>query len=157
MVAPSILKLSVLLVVGVCIFSSWSSASPTAKRNMGMDTNGFYGDTFDNGFGSFETVKRAHPQSKLLYRVVADKRIPRYQKRFSDGGMNGFHGDTFSSGFGDFSTQKKRFDSGNNGFFGDTFNDGFGDFSTAKRKKSMGMNSFHGDTFSHGFGDFETV
>ena len=33
---------------------------------MGMDT--FYGDTFDNGFGSFETVKRAHPQSKPLYR-----------------------------------------------------------------------------------------
>ena len=26
---------------------------------MDMDTNGFYGDTFNNGFGSFETVKRA--------------------------------------------------------------------------------------------------
>ena len=38
----------------------------SAKRSMGMDT--FYGDTFDNGFGSFETVKRAHPQSKPLYR-----------------------------------------------------------------------------------------
>merc|ERR1712223_1343417 len=134
------------------------------QRSMGMDTNGFYGDTFDNGFGSFETVKRSHGQSKPLYRIVAlpaaDKRVPRFSiqngKRM-DMGMNGFHGDTFSSGFGDFSTAKKRFDSGNNGFFGDTFNDGFGDFSTAKRKKSMGMNSFHGDTFSHGFGDFETV
>ena len=40
---------------------------------MGMDTNGFYGDTFDNGFGSFETVKRAHPQSKLLYRCESIK------------------------------------------------------------------------------------
>ena len=37
---------------------------------MDMDTNGFYGDTFNNGFGSFETVKRAagHGQSKPLYR-----------------------------------------------------------------------------------------
>lgn len=129
-----------------------------------MDTNGFYGDTFNNGFGSFETVKRAgHGQSKPLYRIVAlpaaDKRIPRFdmQSKRMDMGMNGFHGDTFSSGFGDFSTAKKRFDSGNNGFFGDTFNDGFGDFSTAKKKKSMGMNSFHGDTFSQGFGDFATV
>jgi len=150
------LKLSILLAVGVCIFSSWSSASPTEirKRSMGMDTNGFYGDTFDSGFGSFETVKRG---PKTMYRVVAlpsDKRV-RFGKRM-DMGMNGFHGDTFSSGFGDFSTQK-RFDSGNNGFFGDTFNDGFGEFSTAKRKKSMGMNSFHGDTFSNGFGDFSTV
>ena len=47
-------------------FEFWRQKS--AKRSMGMDTNGFYGDTFDNGFGSFETVKRAHPQSKLLYR-----------------------------------------------------------------------------------------
>jgi len=155
MVAPSILKLSILVAVGVCIFSSWSSASPTVKRGMDMDTNGFYGDTFNNGFGSFETVKRG---PKSMYRggaLPSDKRV-RLGKRM-DMGMNGFHGDTFSSGFGDFSTAKKRFDSGNNGFFGDTFNDGFGEFSTAKRKKSMGMNSFHGDTFSHGFGDFETV
>ena len=35
---------------------------------MDMDTNGFYGDTFNNGFGSFETVKRASGQSKPLYR-----------------------------------------------------------------------------------------
>ena len=45
-------------------FEFWRQKS--AKRSMGMDT--FYGDTFDNGFGSFETVKRAHPQSKPLYR-----------------------------------------------------------------------------------------
>lgn len=32
------------------------------KRGMDMDTNGFYGDTFNGGFGNFETAKRAyHP------------------------------------------------------------------------------------------------
>ena len=28
------------------------------KRGMDMDTNGFYGDTFNSGFGTFETAKR---------------------------------------------------------------------------------------------------
>ena len=33
---------------------------------MDMGTNGFYGDTFDSGFGSFETAKRRYiPTSSI--------------------------------------------------------------------------------------------
>ncbi len=69
------------------------------------NANGFYGDTFSNGFGDFGTAK----------------------KRFANGN-DGFYGDTFSNGFGDFSTAKKRMVSSFHGE--DTFSDGFGDFST---------------------------
>ena len=40
---------------------------------MDMDTNGFYGDTFNNGFGSFETVKRG---PKSMYRWEKSMQFP---------------------------------------------------------------------------------
>jgi len=87
MVAPSILKLSILLAVGVCIFSSWSSASPTGlfdpKRS---GSRGFHEGIFDEGFGGFSTLKK---------------------KRRPEMGKNGMHGDAFTGGFGDFYTMKR--------------------------------------------------
>merc|ERR1712083_1067348 len=77
MVAPSILKLSILLAVGVCIFSSWSSASPTGlfdpKRS---GSRGFHEGIFDEGFGGFSTLKK---------------------KRRPEMGKNGMHGDAFTA------------------------------------------------------------
>ena len=35
-----------------------SSETEKISKKMDMGTNGFYGDTFDNGFGVFETTKR---------------------------------------------------------------------------------------------------
>jgi len=94
MVAPSILKLSVLLVVGVCIFSSWSSASPTDfeaeqglwKWKQKFGSRGFHEGIFDEGFGGFSTLKK---------------------KRRPEMGKNGMHGDAFTGGFGDFYTMKR--------------------------------------------------
>jgi len=87
MVAPSILKLSILVAVGVCIFSSWSSASPTGlfdpKRS---GSRGFHEGIFDEGFGGFSTLKK---------------------KRRPEMGKNGMHGDAFTGGFGDFYTMKR--------------------------------------------------
>jgi hypothetical protein len=173
------------LVVGIafCCLLSLATASPfgsnaadtldympNPKRSMDMDTNGFYGDTFNSGFGGFETTKRNTHHDQVVQdmlreqaipihrRIPIHKRIPYivHRKRM-DMGLNGFHGDTFSSGFGDFGTTKrKRMQSSSNGFYGDTFSDGFGDFATTKKRNS-GMNGFHGDTFSQGFGDFTTV
>jgi len=92
MVVPSMLKLSILLVVGVCIFSSWSSASPTGlfdpKRS---GSRGFHEGIFDEGFGGFSTLKK---------RSQLDKRRPEM-------GKNGMHGDAFTGGFGDFYTMKR--------------------------------------------------
>merc|ERR1712029_898203 len=171
MVASWIVSGSCLLILGLSSLSTLTNASPISAekvdKRMDMGTNGFYGDTFDSGFGSFETAKRRYIPTSSIHnedmlaqrprRIPIHKRMPYIVHKRMDVGMNGFHGDTFSSGFGDFSTAKrKRIMSNSNGFYGDTFSDGFGDFSTAK-KRSMGMNSFHGDTFSHGFGDFETV
>jgi len=110
MVAPSILKLSVLLVVGVCIFSSWSSASPTAEGNVRMKRSwygpGSYGELMDTG-------------------LFDPKRS----------GSRGFHEGIFDEGFGGFSTLKKkrRPEMGKNGMHGDAFTGGFGDFYTMKR------------------------
>eukprot|EP00096_Caligus_rogercresseyi_P010381 TRINITY_DN3764_c0_g1_i1.p1 TRINITY_DN3764_c0_g1~~TRINITY_DN3764_c0_g1_i1.p1 ORF type:complete len:153 (-),score=11.70 TRINITY_DN3764_c0_g1_i1:854-1312(-) len=104
------------------------------KRNPEMDTDGFYGDTFDSGFGDFYPSKRTNP-SKLTMtpgRYLVHKRL-------------------FSGPKG------KRLTSNNNGFYGDTFSDGFGDFSTTKKRSLSSLNTFHGDTFSQGFGDFQTV
>lgn len=53
-----------------------------------MGASGFHGDTFSQGFGDFDTMK----------------------KRRMGMGASGFHGDTFSQGFGDFDTMKKRSD-----------------------------------------------
>ena len=38
-----------------------------------MDTNGFYGDTFDNGFGVFETTKRQYVPSGNLEEPFAQR------------------------------------------------------------------------------------
>ena len=38
---------------------------------MDMGTNGFYGDTFDNGFGVFETTKRRIVPSGHFYPAIA--------------------------------------------------------------------------------------
>lgn len=151
----AMLRICLIAILGLCVYHS-ASASPIAdKRGMDMDTNGFYGDTFNSGFGTFETAKRRY---RVPTASEIAKRMPYIVHKKMDMGTNGFHGDTFSSGFGDFSTAKrKRMMSNSNGFYGDTFSDGFGDFATAKRKRSMGLNAFHGDTFSQGFGDFETV
>jgi len=87
MVTPSILKLSILVAIGVCIFSSWSSASPTGlfdpKRS---GSRGFHEGIFDEGFGGFSTLKK---------------------KRRPEMGKNGMHGDAFTGGFGDFYTMKR--------------------------------------------------
>jgi len=81
------LKLSILFAVGVCIFSSWSSASPTGlfdpKRS---GSRGFHEGIFDEGFGGFSTLKK---------------------KRRPEMGKNGMHGDAFTGGFGDFYTMKR--------------------------------------------------
>jgi len=170
MVASCMLSGSCLFILGLSLLSCVTHASPISaetekiSKKMDMGTNGFYGDTFDNGFGVFETTKRRivpsghleEPFAQRLRRIPVHKRMPYIVHKRMGMGENGFHGDTFSSGFGDFSTAKRKRFSNTNGFYGDTFSDGFGDFSTAK-KRSMGMNSFHGDTFSQGFGDFGTV
>uniref|UniRef100_A0A0K2UV52 Uncharacterized protein n=1 Tax=Lepeophtheirus salmonis TaxID=72036 RepID=A0A0K2UV52_LEPSM len=103
------------------------------KRNPEMDTNGFYGDTFNSGFGDFYPSKRVYP-SKI--RMSPGRYL--VHKRFQ-------------------SLKPKRLTSNTNGFYGDTFSDGFGDFSTTRKRNLGSLNTFHGDTFSHGFGDFQTV
>ena len=66
--------------------SALEVGQPRVRRRPEMDTNGFYGDTFSNGFGDFYTARKRRPEMDT----------------------NGFYGDTFSSGFGDFYTAKKR-------------------------------------------------
>ncbi|XP_071744422.1 uncharacterized protein [Lepeophtheirus salmonis] len=50
-------------------------------KRLTSSTNGFYGDTFSDGFGDFSTTRKRNL-----------------------GSLNTFHGDTFSHGFGDFQT-----------------------------------------------------
>jgi len=88
------LKLSILLVVGVCIFSSWSSASPTAyeKHNAKRSgSRGFHEGIFDEGFGGFSTLKKRSQFGKWRPQM----------------GKNGMYGDAFTGGFGDFYTMKR--------------------------------------------------
>ena len=107
------------------------------KRKFGMGSSGFYGDTFNEGFGGFSTMKKRRPEMD----------------------SSGFYGDVFSGGFGDFGTMKKRRpEMTSSGFYGDTFSHGFGDFGTMrKRRPEMTSSGFHGDIFSGGFGDFGTM
>ena len=43
-----------------------SISEEKVDKRMDMGTNGFYGDTFDSGFGSFETAKRRYiPTSSI--------------------------------------------------------------------------------------------
>ncbi len=52
------------------------SNNKRGKRGMDMDTNGFYGDTFDSGFGGFETVKRSAADDQLVNSAFSERAIP---------------------------------------------------------------------------------
>lgn len=62
-----------------------------------MGASGFHGDTFSNGFGDFDTMKRHYP-----YPNWADK-----IKKSQEMTKSGFYGDTFNGGFGEFNPMKK--------------------------------------------------
>jgi len=123
MVAPCIIKLSTFVLIGVCLFSSWSLASPVAnavdvrrlKRSIGYGygegmpltglfdpkrsgSRGFHEGIFDEGFGGFSTLKK-RSQSPASP-VTMEKRRPEMTSR-------GIHGDAFTGGFGDFYTMKR--------------------------------------------------
>jgi len=78
------------------------------KRRPEADAAGFYGDTFSNGFGEFETMKRKMPSYgyKAMEKVSMDPRY--YSQKLLDGkrspemGKSGFHSDVFNGGFGEF-------------------------------------------------------
>ena len=42
----------------LCVHSIEAIGKEKISKKFDSDTNGFYGDTFDNGFGVFETTKR---------------------------------------------------------------------------------------------------
>jgi hypothetical protein len=49
---------------------------PNPKRSMDMDTNGFYGDTFNSGFGGFETTKRNTHHDQVVQDMLREQAIP---------------------------------------------------------------------------------
>ncbi|KAL7636113.1 UNVERIFIED_CONTAM: hypothetical protein RMT77_013932 [Armadillidium vulgare] len=156
------------------------------KRRFGMDASGFHGDTFNDGWGTFSTMRKRLPEwDSSTYQ--GDQFTDGYgyfdmmNKRRPEMDAMGFHGDTFGGDFGNFYTMKRRPEMDSSGFYGDTFSSGFGDFYTmkkrevkdednsnirlhkrevlqpAKRRPEMTSSGFYGDTFSNGFGDFYTM
>jgi len=98
------LKLSVLVVLALFIFSSsLSSASPVASNADGGNifgydpkrsgARGFHEGIFDEGFGGFSTLKKRS-------NALRSKRRPEMTSK-------GIHGDAFTGGFGDFYTMKR--------------------------------------------------
>ena len=52
-----------------------SISEEKVDKRMDMGTNGFYGDTFDSGFGSFETAKRRYiPTSSIHHEDMLAQR-----------------------------------------------------------------------------------
>ena len=52
-----------------------SMSEEKVDKRMDMGTNGFYGDTFDSGFGSFETAKRRYiPTSSIHHEDMLAQR-----------------------------------------------------------------------------------
>ena len=45
-----------------------SISEEKVDKRMDMGTNGFYGDTFDSGFGSFETAKRRYIPTSSIHK-----------------------------------------------------------------------------------------
>ncbi|XP_039288726.1 uncharacterized protein LOC111057907 [Nilaparvata lugens] len=124
---------------------------------------GFHADTFSDGFGDFQTMKRSHYSRQNVLNKILAPLITEYDERLTkrrpEMDSMGFHGDTFGGGFGDFETMKKRRpEMDSMGFHGDTFGGGFGDFETMKKRRpEMDSSGFHGDMFGGSFGDFETM
>ncbi|XP_014250999.1 uncharacterized protein LOC106667523 isoform X2 [Cimex lectularius] len=134
------------------------------KRRPEMDSMGFHGDTFGNGFGEFDTMKKRRPEmdSMGFHGDTFGNGFGEFdtmKKRRPEMDSMGFHGDTFGNGFGEFDTMKKRRpEMDSMGFHGDTFGNGFGEFDTMKKRRpEMDSMGFHGDTFGGGFGEFETM
>ncbi|ODM98139.1 hypothetical protein Ocin01_08537 [Orchesella cincta] len=69
-----------------------------ALKRRPMGAQGFHGDTFNQGFGDFDTMKRAY--GNLYDEMEKLKRRPEMTK-------SGFDSDLFNGGFGEFHPMKK--------------------------------------------------
>ena len=134
----------------------------------GLGASGFYGDVFNQGFGAFSPVKRAHQPSnrqpeataKGLHRemLAGDGRESLdMTKRMPEMTANGFYDDVFRGEKGHLEPLKRRPEMSASGFYDDVFRGDLGHFEPMKRRPEMSASGFYDDIFRGDMGHFEPM